>query len=153
MSSPEKTVECTIPILPVVNLRRSVDFYVGVLRFKVDWGDADGDEICSVSRDDCPIMLQVRPEASGDSPTWVWVGVEHAGVFDEWRERGAEVRQMPRNFSWAYEMKFNDPDGNVIWVGTEPRSDRAFEDAAGNGVNEKGNVSFSAQELLCYSIY
>jgi hypothetical protein len=30
------------------------------------------------------------------------------------------------NFSWAYEMKFADPDGNVLWLGTEPKTDVPF---------------------------
>jgi hypothetical protein len=39
-----------------------------------------------------------------------------------------KVRQEPKNYSWAYEMKFEDIDGNVRWLGTEPKSDIPLED-------------------------
>ena len=122
-------MECTIPILPVVDLQRSADFYLGRMGFQLDWGNPETDVICSVSRDSCPIML--RKVADGEKcmpPVWVWIGVEHDGVFEEWRAAGVEVIQESRNFTWAWEMKFLDPDGNTLWVGTEPKTDRPFED-------------------------
>ncbi len=35
---------------------------------------------------------------------------------------GAEVLAPPANKHWAYEMTIADPDGNVLWLGDEPRS-------------------------------
>jgi hypothetical protein len=29
---------------------------------------------------------------------------------------------------WAYEMKFEDIDGNVLWLGSEPRKEIPFQD-------------------------
>src|SRR5262245_45627429 len=113
MTQELRRVECTIPILPVRDMERSKQYYIDVLGFKLDW---TGEIVCSVSRDERSIMLsQIEPwKASG----WVWIGLEDDALFAEWRSRGLKVRQEPRNCSWAYEMKFEDPDGNVLWLGT-----------------------------------
>jgi hypothetical protein len=34
----------------------------------------------------------------------------------------------PRNFEWAYEMRVEDLDGNVLRIGSEPRSDIPIAD-------------------------
>ena len=114
-----RAVECTIPVLPVSDLATSLEFYTGVLGFKIDWGGGDGSAIASVSRDGRPIMLS-QGIAGATAPQWVWIGVEDTAIFEEWKRSGTKVRQEAQNWSWAYEMKFEDPDGNVLWVGTEP---------------------------------
>jgi hypothetical protein len=58
--------------------------------------------------------------ASATAPQWVRIGVEDTAIFEEWKRSGTKVRQEAQNWSWAYEMKFEDSDGNVLWVGTEP---------------------------------
>lgn len=126
MADPRRQVECTIPILPVRDLARSVDFYTHTLGFKLDWGGAPGDAICSVSRDGCSIMLSQKEKIG--SATWVWIGLEDDSLFTSYRSRGVKVVQEPRNYSWAYEMKFEDVDGNILWLGTEPRKDIPFHD-------------------------
>ncbi|HTU27718.1 MAG TPA: VOC family protein [Pirellulales bacterium] len=126
MSDPASRVECTIPVLPVRDLARSIAFYTETLGFKLDWGGAAGSCICSVSRDGHAIMLSERTSIA--EPAWVWIGLEDEALFEGWRSRGVKVRQEAKNFSWAYEMKFEDPDGNVLWLGTEARTDEPFED-------------------------
>lgn len=126
MSKPERTIECTIPVLPVCDLKRSIAFYTELLEFKLDWGGGSDDSICSVSRDGCAIMLQQR--VLGAAPSWVWIGLEDDSLFDLYASKGVKVKQPPKNFSWAYEMKFEDPDGNVLWLGTEPKSHLPMED-------------------------
>jgi predicted lactoylglutathione lyase len=130
MTPPSPQVECTIPILPVRNLARSVDFYTKTLGFQLDWGDAQKDTVCSVSRDGRPIML-LQQEKPG-SPAWVWIGADEA-LFQAYRAKGVKVFQEPRNCSWAYEMKFEDPDGNILWLGSDPKRDQPFEDQKKNG--------------------
>lgn len=120
-------VECTIPILPVRSLGKSIAFYTKTLGFVLDWGDA-GSTVCSVSRDGKPIML--RESAGEFAPAWVWIGLEDDSLFGEFQARGVEVLQPPKNYTWAYEMKFRDIDGNVLWLGTEPRKDLPFEGTA-----------------------
>lgn len=122
----KQNVECTIPILPVRSLSKSVAFFTETLGFRIDWGDASS-TVCSVSRDGKPIMLR---EATGDfAPAWVWIGLEDDSLFEEFQGRGVEVLQPPKNYSWAYEMKFRDIDGNVLWLGTESKANIPFDDA------------------------
>jgi len=126
MNDPERQIECTIPILPVRELTRSIRFYTETLGFKLDWGGEDGSTICSVSKDGCSLMLS--QDAKGTPGVWVWIGLEDDSLFHLYRSRGVKVRQEPQNYSWAYEMKFEDIDGNVLWVGTEPRKDMPLAD-------------------------
>jgi predicted lactoylglutathione lyase len=126
MTHPERQFECTIPILPVRDLMRSVRFYTETLGFKLDWGGKEGSTICSVSKDGCGVML--AQDAKGMPGVWVWIGLEDDSLFHLYRSRGVKVRQEPQNYSWAYEMKFEDIDGNVLWLGTEPRKDMPLED-------------------------
>lgn len=119
-------IENTIPVLPVSDLARSLEFYTGKLGFRLDWGGEESSRICSVSRDGCCLMLAEGFGAS--APQWVWIGLEGEEIFGEWKEAGVKVLQEPANWSWACEMKFEDPDGNVLWTGTEPRSDEPRRD-------------------------
>ena len=127
MEAKDRQIENTIPVLPVSSLTQSIEFYTRTVGFGLDWGGEDGSRICSVSRDGCRVMLCQGFGAS--SPQIVWIGLEDETIFEEWKEAGVTVRQEPKNWTWAYEMKFEDPDGNVLWVGTEPRHGEPFEDA------------------------
>ena len=114
-----KEVENTIPVIPVSSLRRGVEFYIDVLGFVLDWGGADGDTMCSVSRDGHCIML--RQQAEIQSPSCVWIGLESDRLFSEYRDKGVVILQEPENHPWAYDMKIQDPDGNILWLGTGPK--------------------------------
>jgi predicted enzyme related to lactoylglutathione lyase len=93
--------EGATPILRVQNLAASIDHYVNVLGFKVDWNYHGN--IGSVSRDRCGIFLSEGDQ--GNPGTWVWIGVEDVETLvEEYRAKGAKVRQPPTNFEWAYEM-------------------------------------------------
>ncbi|MBX3750858.1 MAG: VOC family protein [Opitutaceae bacterium] len=118
-------VECTIPVLPVRNLARSIRFYTGKLGFKLDWR---GEVVCSVSRDDKPIMLRQRGSREKTVPVWVWIGLDSDHLFNVYRAKRVKVLQAPMNHAWAYDMKFADPDGNVLWLGTEPKAGLPFAD-------------------------
>ncbi len=111
-------------MVPVRDLPRSIAFYTEKLGFKLDWGGAPNSIICGISRDRHPLMLTQRESVT--QPTWVWIGVEDETLFAEYRRNGVEVHQEPQNHPWAYEMKFEDPDGNILWLGTEPRKDEPF---------------------------
>lgn len=125
MNTSPRQIECIISILPVRDLARSAAFYTETLGFKLDWGGEGGSRICSVSRDGCVIMLSQRDSIA--EPAWVWIGCEDESLFETWRSNEVKVRQEPRNCPWAYEMKFEDLDGNILWLGTEPRRDAPFE--------------------------
>jgi catechol 2,3-dioxygenase-like lactoylglutathione lyase family enzyme len=112
----KQQVECTIPVLPVKDLQRSIQFYTETLGFELDWkGGAFG----SVSRDGKALMLWQALD--GTSSTCAWIGLKTDALFDEFRVKGVKVLQEPSNQPWAYEMKFEDIDGNVLWLGTDPR--------------------------------
>ena len=113
-------VENTIPVIPVSDLHHSIEFYTGVLGFVLDWGGAEGEAICSVSRGGHCIMLRVEPEPL--APSCVWIGLESDRLFSEYADKGVTVLQEPENHPWAYDMKIQDPDGNVLWLGTAPRA-------------------------------
>jgi hypothetical protein len=96
----------------------SIEYYVRVLGFKVDWQYED--IIASVGRDSCHIFLSAGDQ--GHSGSWVWIGVGDAGaLFEEYKGTGAKIRNPPSNFPWAYEMQVEDLDGNVLRMGSEPK--------------------------------
>ncbi len=63
----------------------------------------------------------------GQAGTWLWVGVEDIEpLVEDYRARGATVRHPPTNYPWAYEMQIEDPDGQVLRFGCEPKADQPF---------------------------
>jgi len=119
-------VECIVPILNVKSLSESIRFYVDVLGFKVDWGAQDR-TMASVSRDGKAIML--CHDAQGRPGTWIWIGVEDIEpLFQAYSARGVSFRQGPTNYSWAFEMRVEDPDGHVLRFGSDAKTDRPFAD-------------------------
>jgi catechol 2,3-dioxygenase-like lactoylglutathione lyase family enzyme len=115
--------ESVIPILRVRSLSASLDYYLDVLGFAIDWHEPD--VMASVSRDGRAIMLCEGDQ--GNSGTWVWIGVDDAvALFTEYQARGAAIRRGPTNYRWAYEIHVEDPDGHVLRFGSEPRTDEPF---------------------------
>jgi predicted enzyme related to lactoylglutathione lyase len=106
------------PILRVEDMKASLRFYVDQLGFKnAAWGD---DNFTSVNRDSAGIYL--CRGAQGRGGAWVWIGVEDAGkLHDELKERGVSIRMPPENYPWAFEFHVEDPDGNVLRFGSEPK--------------------------------
>lgn len=105
------------PIFRVENLPASVDYYVNVLGFEIDF-QAPG--ITSVSRDRCGIFLVEGDQ--GHAGAWVWIGVADVeAIFTEYQSKGAKIRHPPTNYTWALEMQVEDPDGNVLRIGSDPR--------------------------------
>ncbi len=81
--------EGVAPILRVRDLEASIEYYVRVLGFKVDWGEEG--LIASVSRDRCHIFLCEGDQ--GNSGSWVWIGVGDAGtLFEEYGSTGTKIR-------------------------------------------------------------
>jgi uncharacterized glyoxalase superfamily protein PhnB len=105
-------------------MSRSLRYYVDVLGFKnAEWG---GRDFTRISRDDAGIYLSEGDQ--GQPGTWVWIGVEDVGaLYEEYLESGATICQVPKNYSWAYEMKVEDPDGHILRFGSEPKENIPFE--------------------------
>jgi len=105
------------PILRVASLEASVDYYVRVLGFTVDWQEPA--VIASVSRGRCTLFLCEGDQ--GHAGGWVWVGVGDArALHAEYLARGARIRHSPTNYAWALEMQVEDLDGNILRMGSEP---------------------------------
>jgi len=81
------------------------------------WGT---DNFTSVSRDQAGIYLCRGDQGRGGA--WVWIGVEDAEkLHEELKARGVTIRLPPISYPWALEMHVEDPDGNVLRLGSEPR--------------------------------
>jgi predicted enzyme related to lactoylglutathione lyase len=121
--SPAAKIEGVTPILSVRSLQASIDYYVRVLGFEVDW--LDPSIMASVSRDGGAIML--CEESQGNPGTWLWVGVDDAdSLYNEYTAAGAKIGLPPTNYPWAYEFHVQAPDGHVLRFGSEPKTDQPF---------------------------
>ncbi len=109
------------PIFRVQSIPDSIEYYVNKLGFKVDFHEI----IASVSRGRCGIFLVEGDQ--GNFGTWIWVGVDDCErVYEEYRSKGARIRQPPTNFPWALEIQVEDLDGNVLRLGSEPKPAQPF---------------------------
>lgn len=105
------------PILRISDVKTSVEYYTEVLGFHVDWKTAI---FASVSRDNCHLFLSQGDQ--GRTGGWVWIGVEDVeALFAEYQASGAKIRHPPTNYTWAREMQVEDPDGNILRMGSETR--------------------------------
>ncbi|MEM9304501.1 MAG: glyoxalase superfamily protein [Pseudomonadota bacterium] len=105
-----------VPILKVADVRINFAYDTDVLGFSPDWDDGG---MVSVSRGRCTLLLCEWEQ--GASGSWIWVGVDDcAALHAELAGRGARVRQPPTRFPWALEMQIEDPDDNVLRLGSEP---------------------------------
>jgi len=109
--------EGSTPILRVENMKTALDFYVGCLGFEsASWSTED---FASVARDRACIYLCRGDQGRGGA--WVWIGVEDVRkLHEELTARGVKIRRPPTNYTWAVEMQIEDPDGNVLRLGSEP---------------------------------
>jgi predicted enzyme related to lactoylglutathione lyase len=110
-------IENAAPILRVENIEASLRFYVGALGFtNADWG---GEDFTCVTRDGAGIYLCRGGQGRGGA--WVWLGVDDARkLHQHLAALGIAIRMPPTNFPWALEFHVEDPDGNVLRVGSEP---------------------------------
>jgi catechol 2,3-dioxygenase-like lactoylglutathione lyase family enzyme len=114
----EARLEVIQPILRVEDMQVSLRFYVDVLGFdNAPWGT---DDFTSVNRPGCGIYLCRGDQGRGGA--WVWIGVDDVErLHEQLKERGIPIRLEPTNYSWALEMQVEDPDGNVLRFGSDPK--------------------------------
>lgn len=119
-SSSSVYFENSAPILRVEDMKAALAFYVDKLGFRnAEWGS---EEFTSVNRDRAGIYLCRAGQGRGAA--WVWIGVEDATkLHDELVARGVAIRMPLTNFPWALEFQVEDPDGNVLRFGSEPRKE------------------------------
>lgn len=59
--------------------------------------------------------------AQGYGGAWVWVGTDDVrALHDGLKAHGVKIILPPTNYPWALEMQVEDPDGNVLRIGSEP---------------------------------
>ena len=123
-TTPGINFHSAVPILCVRSHAVSLDFYVRVLGFKIDWNVSG---MASVSRGCCSLML--CEGLQGQPGTWVWIGVGDAeALHKEFLARGANIPLAPTNYPWALEFHLLDPDQHVLRFGSEPREDQPYSD-------------------------
>lgn len=119
-------IENIAPILNVQDIPRSVGFYTRVLGFSnADWGT---DQFTLIHRDKTGIYL--CQNGQGSSGTWVWIGFD-GNIFtlhQTLQANNVRIKLPPTNFSWAYEMQVEDPDGHILRFGTDPSDNEPFAD-------------------------
>jgi predicted enzyme related to lactoylglutathione lyase len=110
--------ECITPILRVENMQASLRFYVHALGFEnASWGN---DDFTSVTRDGTGIYLCRGGQGQGRA--WIWIGVDDVEkLHQEYQTLGLKIRLPPTNYPWALEMQVEDPDGNVLRLGSGPK--------------------------------
>jgi ankyrin repeat protein len=108
-----------IPILAVRNVSASLAYYVEKLAFEKDWEWGDPPTFASVHRDKVTIFL--CEGAQGAPGTWMSIFVQDVdALHEEYRARGAIIRQAPANFPWGTrEMNVEDLDGHRFRMGSD----------------------------------
>ena len=122
--TPPTRFECCNPILCVNDMAAAVRYYVEVLGFEqARWGDRN---FTCVTREGASIYLSNGGQ--GQIGAWVWIGVNDVEqLHEEWEAEGAIIRDEPRNYPWAFEMRVEDLDGNVLRLGSAPKKDRPYD--------------------------
>ena len=119
-------IENITPVLYVKDLSRSLAFYVDILGFKkAEWGD---ENFTGLGRDNSGLYL--CKGGQGNPGTWIWIGFD-GDIFSLHQQlisKGVTIKLPPTNFSWAYEMRVEDPDGHILRFGTDPNEKEPFAD-------------------------
>ncbi len=103
-----------MPVLHVKNLQKSIIYYSEVLGFKLKWEDYS---FAGVYRNGFGIILHQNSILINQQ---VWIGLrEMDSLYNEYEAANVSFLQKPENHRWAYDMKIEDPDENILWFGTE----------------------------------
>lgn len=111
------------PVLFVTDIRRAAAWYAERLGFAIDFIHGEPAFYASVSRDRCTLHLRHvdRPNftelaAREGSLILALIRTDDIGaLFEEFRERGADIVQPPTKQAWGgTDLDVRDPDGNVI---------------------------------------
>jgi len=107
-------------------MRESLTFYVDILGFKnADWGN---EHFTSIQRDKTGLYL--CKGGQGQPGTWVWIGFDGDifHLYQNLQAKAVKIKMPPTNFSWAYELQVEDPNGHVLRFGTDPDQNQPFVD-------------------------
>lgn len=67
-------------------------------------------------------MIYLSEGSEGTKEGWIWIGLDDS-LFESILASKAKIVQKPTNFSYAYEMRIEDPDGHILQLGAEPRKE------------------------------
>lgn len=109
---------CLIPMMPVANLVKSIEFYeklgFGTEQRNDNWGWA------MLRFDECRIMLDrsinTHPGAPRQSVLYLYpedIGLYHRQV----RDRGLVIPDLEQTSYGMLEFRLDDLDGNRLWIG------------------------------------
>ena len=117
-----KALARIVPILPVSNLARAMDFYL-LLGFSAHaW--QDGDSYAFLTRDHLEIHLRKAPDLiEGQNPSGVYFYLaDHtaAALEAEFRAAGVKILSPLAPREWKMnEFVLSDPDGNLLRFGED----------------------------------
>lgn len=114
-----------VPEIPVSNVEKAVEYYKGVLGFRLDWkwGNDEGG-IAGISQGECVMYLTNAPfhQSYGTGgPVMVWLGLNSKQEVDElyqrWSAAGVKIIAEPEDQPWNLrEFRVADLDGNQLRV-------------------------------------
>jgi|SRR3954470_7142928 predicted enzyme related to lactoylglutathione lyase len=109
--------ESIAPIVRVEDMKAALRFYLDVMGFtRAPWST---DDFGCVSSGNSSIYLSRG--AQGRGGTWVWIGTDDVrALHDALRAKGVKILLEPTKFPWALEIQVEDPDGNVLRIGSDP---------------------------------
>ena len=119
---PAQSIARIVPILPVKNLARAMDFY-RLLGFSAHaW--RDGDSYAFLTRDQLDIHLRTAPDLlEGQNPSGIYfylAAATAAALEAEFRAAGVKILSPLAPREWKMnEFVLSDPDGNLLRFGED----------------------------------
>jgi hypothetical protein len=107
-------LERVTPILAVRNVGASIAYYMEKLNFTSWWGWEQLPTFGGVRREGIEIFF--CQDCQGNPGAWMSVWVDDVdALYEEFKERMAEIRQPPTKFPWGVrEMNVGDPGGHRL---------------------------------------
>ncbi len=101
--------------IPVGNLERSRDWYVGTLGLAVEFEIPDRRTVALGDSGGFAIFLQEAGSGIGPNGCALWFQVEDVdAIFTRWSSRGVAFAHEPKKTFWGYGAELADPDGYLV---------------------------------------
>ena len=115
-----------VPMLSVVDLKRTVAFYCGELGFRRRSKFGDPDPVwCHLERDGVSLMFNQPPAQemaelplrAKDFQVYYCYPDDVAGLHQVWKQKGLPVTDLRMTVYGMREFELRDPDGYWLWFG------------------------------------
>jgi catechol 2,3-dioxygenase-like lactoylglutathione lyase family enzyme len=101
--------------LPVTDLARSRDWYVGTLGLTVEFDVPQRQAVALQDTEDFTIFLEQASAAVATNGCALWFQVADVdATFGEWSARGVTFGHAPQKTYWGYGAELRDPDGYLV---------------------------------------